>query len=585
MQRRSKLCRIPRSALIVASVFLLAAGGAWADIAPRGTEGGVLRFDATLELNAPIVGTQALLCARYWVSAKSYAVAVVWAEPAEGALNFPTFPPTLTVRSDQRRFSLHNQVRSRNDITFAKPIGGRGVFRHKFNNYPLEDIRFAEPEALASRVYTRDLEKLATKAGDKWQGVDIASRPSHGRPDRDFARLDIRQSDGRVVSLRMMDANGAPIKTIDYTHSRHEGRWLLASEKVLLFQRPLTVGYNKRGATVRIGDKKQTYKELPGWQYTGGRRCTVEYKPTKVGNAILPLPTSITVRHGKTNEVLRVARMYNFVQLKQSPQEAEKAAFQFSRFDDNELKARGLFSKYWQKDPDEVQPTDAVLLKRLRAHFEASDVSGETLGEQLKRVNMLMCLDWIGGCGTLQEHFKKYLAILTSNDLGKIALAGGLQTIDTAIERGQFPAAAEMLKQWIEAAQQSCDGESLLLFAHTQIRRRRYWTIARLLEECSKPSQSWGRKQFDAQALRCIALQNLCEIVEDPSKATTSRSVAQAGFASWSCGADGLVKAAEQSMAEAKELFDALDKPTLRQKALMGNLERMKVRASRPTTK
>jgi len=584
MNRRLRFRKIVCLTIIVAGVFLLWPGAGSADITPRGSEAEVLRFDAILELSAPIAGTHVMLCARYWVSPTHYSVAVVWAEPAEAALNFSTYPPTLQIDSNEQEFSLSNQLRPGNDTRFSKPLGQRGAFRNKFNNYPVEKIRFAEHEALASRIYVDDMEKLAAQAEDEWQTIDVGNCANQKGRDREVAKLDVRMSEGRMAALKITDANGQAIKSIEYEYSKHKGQWLLAKQNVLLPKRLLTVGYNNRGATVKIGNKEQTYKELPGSHHKGGRKCTVEYKPIKIANGVLPLPASITVHHGETNAVLRTARLSNFVQLKQTPKETEQAALEFSRFDDNELKMRELMNKYWQKDPDKIEDPDAMLLKQLRTHFENLDASTKTLGERLKRINMLMQLDWIQAHDALKEHFRQYLAVLTSNHLGEIVLAGGLHVINATIEWGQFSTADELLREWIRSATAICDAESILSFAQIQIRRRHYWPAAKLLEECSKPRQDWKQKRFDAQALRCISLWELSEMVKDPSKAKTDRSIAQAGFASWSLGAEGLWAAVRESMAEAKLFFAGLDEPTPRQKALRRQLEQMEAKVRRPIT-
>ena len=575
MNRRLRFRKIVCLTIIVAGVFLLWPGAGSADITPRGSEAEVLRFDAILELSAPIAGTHVMLCARYWVSPTHYSVAVVWAEPAEAALNFSTYPPTLQIDSNEQEFSLSNQLRPGNDTRFSKPLGQRGAFRNKFNNYPVEKIRFAEHEALASRIYVDDMEKLAAQAEDEWQTIDVGNCANQKGRDREVAKLDVRMSEGRMAALKITDANGQAIKSIEYEYSKHKGQWLLAKQNVLLPKRLLTVGYNNRGATVKIGNKEQTYKELPGSHHKGGRKCTVEYKPIKIANGVLPLPASITVHHGETNAVLRTARLSNFVQLKQTPKETEQAASDFSRFGDRELKVRELSSKYWQKDPDKIEDADGALLEQLRAHFENLDVSTKTLGERLKRINMLMQLDWIGSHDALKERFRQYLAILTSNKLVEIVLAGGLHAIDMTIEWGQFPTADALLGDWIEAAITACDAESILRFAQIQLRRRHYWAIARLLEECSKPRHDWKQKCFDAQALRCVVLWELSEMVKDPSKAKTNRVIAQAGFASWSLGPDGLLTTAAESLAQAKESFANLDQPSQTQVALRRQLDQI----------
>jgi hypothetical protein len=104
MSTRLRFRKIVCLAFIVAGVFLLSSGTGSTDITPRGDAAEVLRFDAILELSAPIAGTHIMLCARYWVSPTHYSVAFVWAEPGENILNFSTYPPTLQIESNEKQF-------------------------------------------------------------------------------------------------------------------------------------------------------------------------------------------------------------------------------------------------------------------------------------------------------------------------------------------------------------------------------------------------------------------------------------------------------------------------------------------------
>ncbi|MFX0200718.1 MAG: hypothetical protein ACFFCW_31750 [Candidatus Hodarchaeota archaeon] len=567
--------KILRLAVFVIAMFLLLPGSVYTKIIPKNTEVDILRFDAILELDAPLAGTHVMLCARNWISPKYYSVAVVWAEPHVSSLNFPTYPITLKIHSDEQKFSLSNQIRTRNDATFSKPLGQRGVFRHKLNNYPIADIRFAEPEALASRIYTSDLEKFMVQTENVWQTIDVRNSMNERDIDREVTKLNLRTTDGHIDALNLMDANDQLIKSIEYEYSRHKGLHMIRKQNVLLPEKLMMVGYKGRGATIKINDIERTYKELPGSHHRGGRKCTIEYEPVKVGKRLLPLPVRITVRQSETNAILRTAQMYNFVQLKHSTEEAKQVAARFVRLDEKELKVKELLTKYWLKDPDEIEDTDVNVLKQLRTHFENYPVIGKTVGEKLKRINMLLELDWIQSDPALQKHFKQYIDILTENDLNHMILVGGLHIIDTTIKWGQFPAADKLLQEWIDNVISACNAETILGFGQIQIRKRNYWTIATLFGECSKPYLNWDQKLFDAHALRFISLYELYEIIKDPSKAKINRAITQAGWASWSTGTDNLLKMMNESIAEAQKAFANLDSPTSRQKALKKQLDKI----------
>ena len=438
-----RVFKMLRPAPIVISAFLLFGSAVNAKTAATTEKVEVVRFDAVLELSAPILGTHVTICARYWVTPSSYSVAVLWAEPHVSGLNFPTYPPSLNIHSNEQSFSIANQIHLAHNSTFARPIGPRGVFRNKFNNYPLTDIRFAEPEALASRIYTSDLQKTA---GSGRQTVDLRDSATKHGPAREVAKVNLDMKDGRLETMKLMDPNEKLVKSIEYEYAGHNGRDVLRRQNIVLPERPLTVGFRTGGATIGIGDKKQTYKELPGSHHRGGRKCAVEYRPLRVGDKALSLPASITVRNAETNAVLRIARMFNFVASEMDADEARLAASQFGRLDDDELKVRELWEKYWEQGPDAVEKPDVEVLKQLRRHFESGRVRGKTVGHKLKRANMPMELDWIQGNDVaLQEHFKQYLDALTSSGLNNTALVGGLNVVGSTVGWSRFAAAVRML--------------------------------------------------------------------------------------------------------------------------------------------
>lgn len=575
MSNQSRFERIQRSAAIIVGVLLSLTGVAYPDFVPTGADVDMVRFDAILELKAPQIGTHVMLCARYWVSAKHYSFAVLWAEPYAGSLNFPTHPATLVIHSNEQQFSISNQVRTRNNENFPKPLDLRGVFRHKFNSYPLGDIRFAEQEALASYIYTSDLESRTTGSEDGWKTIDIRNVSSHNGMNREVSMLKLHTTDGRIENLKLVDANDQLIKSIEYEYSVDKDQHLLCRQNIVLPERTLMLGFRGRGATLRIGNEKHTYKEFPGSHHGGGRKCTVEYETVKLDKKVLYLPVQITVRSVVEETILRTARMFNFVRLKQNEAGAEQMAIQFGRFNEQELKVQALFSTYWQKNPEEIEDADAEILRQLRRHFESIRTDGKTVGEKLKRINMLMKLDWIqNNRAELQRHFKEYLAILVSHDLDEVALFGGLHVIDSTVEWAQFPAADQLLQQWIGTIVAHGSPESILTFGQTYMKRRHYWSIAMLLDACSKCSY-WEQRRFDAQALKCTSLFTLFEMIQDPSTARTNRAIAQAGWAAWSLGSDNLMRTVDESLTQAKQLFANLDKPTRSQINLKRQLEQI----------
>ena len=93
--------RVPRLVVFALVMFLLLTCVAYPKHIPTGTKVDVVRFDAIVDLGAPLAGTHVMLCARYWIGPRHYSVAVVWAEPHAAILNFPTYPPTLNINSNE----------------------------------------------------------------------------------------------------------------------------------------------------------------------------------------------------------------------------------------------------------------------------------------------------------------------------------------------------------------------------------------------------------------------------------------------------------------------------------------------------
>src|ERR1051326_5516038 len=129
---------------------------------PIGTDVAAGQFDAIIELNPPI---SPVMFSRYWGGHGYYRIAVVWSEPNSQCLRFPLPPATLTVGADENSFDVSHAIVGAYATNFPKPVGNRGTFRYMYGDYPVSDLRFADSEAAAERVYTKDLQN-APSGGD-----------------------------------------------------------------------------------------------------------------------------------------------------------------------------------------------------------------------------------------------------------------------------------------------------------------------------------------------------------------------------------------------------------------------------------
>jgi hypothetical protein len=521
--------------------FLLVAGNAQPKGAAAQDQASTVQFDAILELNAPTLATHIVLFARYWVAPDFYCMAVVWGEPHAGGLNFPTYPPTLNVISDPQRFAISHQFHSLYDRAFAKPVGSRGPFRDKMNSYDLSAIRFAEKDA-------RDLQ--------------------------DLAREKTSTNERHLDELSLYAENGGLVESIQYEYAGEQKDSPLLKQQALLPERPITVGFSDRGPTITVGGQKQQYSELETVHHKSGRRCVVDYAQQTIGGHSVSLPARIAVYSGDGERLLRSARLCNVTTCELTTDEVRQAAEQFSLFDPNDLKCRELLLKYWLKSRSEVAADDVATLEQLRRHFARESSGGVSVGEQLKRVNTLLQLDWmLDDPNRLEEDFRQYTRLLRSNGLGRMVLFGGENVIETTTRWGQIDAADRLLAIWRDAGASDNDARSILDFASANMAKESYWTTAKLLEK-SLASQDWGERRLAGQVLRCAALARLHEGFVKPEEfLKTEQAKAQAGWVATCFGIENVTQALRDALGEARQTFANVAQPTKQQTALEGQLE------------
>jgi hypothetical protein len=498
--------------------FLLAAALLLRE-ATLGEKVGSVRFDALIELNAPLCHTYVVLFAQYWAWPDCYRVAVVWAEPHAGSLNFPIYPPTLNIASDPNSFRISHQLVHTYDGAFAKPLGERGPFRHRFNSYPFSEIRFAE---------------------------------------REFPDLRVRIAATRLPT----DANtqnAAPRSK---------------SQPILLPERPITVGFNGEGPTITIGGQKRRYKELETMDRAGGRKVVLDYQSIELCGRNVSLPARLDVYTGDGKQLLRSAHLCNFAPCPSTVQEVRQSAERFSRFDPNEVRCRDLLIEYWLKSRSEVAQDDIETLKRLQRHFAEPPAPPATIGEKLKRVNMLLQADWmLDDPDGLAGDFQEYTRLLRSNGLGRMVLFGGENVIETTSRWAQSDTADKLLPVWLNAAISENDMAAILDFASARLAKGSLWTTAKLAEKALERPAIPADQRFVGQALRAVALSKLCEMVEKPDYIKTESGIAQAQWALWGRSEPSLREELRASTAGAQKSFGAIERPGRQDQALKQKLD------------
>jgi hypothetical protein len=223
-----------------------------------------------------------------------------------------------------------------------------------------------------------------------------------------------------------------------------------------------------------------------------------------------------------------------------------------------------------------VAPADVNALRELRAFFHDKQAHAGSLGEELRRANMLLQVHWMAGdCAGLTETFQNYLDLLKTRDLKPMVLEGGYSVVQTTMLWGHFPAADALAAKWVKEVAATHDANSVLDFASTMHQKGQSWVLVKLMDELMKRYAHAPSLCFEAQAARCLSFQKLSEQMRDPEKLKRERDVMQIGWVSRSMSNESLLSAFQSSLANAKRLFERLPSPTETQKILLTRLEEM----------
>ena len=559
---------------LVIFVLILTAACFAIGIAPKGTKINALQFDCIMELNSMNLKTHVLLFVRYLVTPDSYKASIIWAEPHVSALNYSIYPPTTIIDSNDTNFSIRNEVNSQFNANYPKPIEKRDVFRFMFNDYPIGNIRFAETEALTSRIYESDLAKIS-EPNNNWQTIEIAESNDTNSIAREVAKLDIQAESGRINNMKLLDAKDKLIKIIDYEYSMENGLALLKKQNIQLGARPFMVGYQGGGVKLTVNGREQLIKQILSVQHAGSRNCTVDYETKKIGDKSLSLPVNIVVYSGDGKNKLRSSRLMNFKQVQLNSENIDKLIQDCASFDENEKVVREMLVKYWMENPEKVTEDDLTKMNKLQKHFEEL-TAGDFAGDQLRRINMLLQLDWIlGDKERLPGHYQQYLKILKFNGLNQMLITGGQQAIETTFRWKQFSSADELLKMWIENVLSLNNPEAVLNFAQDAIEKQRFWETSNLLEQSLDSPLKFGSKQINAEFLRCSCLYGLYQMLQELDKIPEGRKKEQANWVLSKTIKDELLNKLKESVTNIQNSFSSIKNPDNETKVIQKQLEEM----------
>jgi len=571
------------SILLISSLFIamVPTGTASGKIEPTGTNMGAVRFDAVIELNRYSPRSPrhdyTLIFARYWVSRDYYTSTVVWAEPQSRDLFFAVQPPSLCVASNKQAFKVFHDSIRKVDEAYTKPLDERSILRQKFGGYSIGNIRFAEREALAERIYAADLINIEDANQSAEERPALSIQAADRRDSRDVARVKVCSKGQCIASMQLFNSEQRMLKDISYEYESKEGKNCLRKQTVSLPERPMMVGYNGKGMKVTLEGKEYWYKDLEAKHHAGGRTSTVEYELVRLGDKEVTLPVHVTVRNTKDGKVLRSVRMMNYQQVELDAAGAEEAARQFGAITTDQREYEQLRLKYCKKAPIEIEKADVEIIEQLRDRFEKDSTAAGNTGKKLKYLNILIQLDSIlGDHSGLERHYKSYLSTLADNKLNWMTLVGGFGAIETSMFAEKYTEAEKLLDLWLNTVPDMHDSDAILLFARRQLAKNRLWPTIKLLETFpEEKNHCTAEAQFEAQALRCIALANLCKLLQtdDIAKKGLIAEVQAAWVASF--GKDDLEKMFCDSMDVAKRSFASVADPTKSQLELKKQLDKI----------
>jgi hypothetical protein len=530
----------------------------------RDTAVDFVRFDAVVELSAPIMHTYATVFARYWVNSETYMVSIVWGEPHVGSLNISPYPVSVLVESTAERFRVASQIQEHIGCENAKPTGRRGPFYHKLNTYVLADTRFAEQEALATRIYESDLRLHSIPSDDSWEIIDVpASDPNSEQIEpRDVTKLRVRRSNDQVQSLRLYDPNNQMLKSIDYTYCQHEGHTLLARQDVILPEHSMCIGFEGEGLVAENGTDRYALKTMNTTHHAGERHCTIRHQPFSLHKKLLSVPQEITVATKYGGLPLRAAKLFDFRTVKMTLQEVRDEADRFGHFADEEMSVRQMLEKCWLQPASALSQDDKDQLNRLAKHFEERFRLGLSPGENLKRINMLFSLAMILGNESAAPHyFNEYISTLGCYDLGDMSLLGGAHMIDTAIRWHYFAAADKMLSQWVTHSEGANSIDSVKKFLSTISYDGHLWQIVTLVDRVL-PSVHGIQDQCSLSVSKMLALGRLCRCT--PTGGRTAREQAQISWALSHVDSEKLSEMFGKSIEEVQRLLAQYDENPLK---------------------
>jgi hypothetical protein len=301
----------------------------------------------------------------------------------------------LAVLSDQSGFRMSDEQFSYwgpNNTTYPRPLGQRGPFRYGAGFYSRAEMRFAEAEALARRVYASDLEPLKNLSPDVNNPVDVKKKEGSDGTKRKLAHLKVRAKDGRIEWMELSDDEQHLLGKIAYEYDGSSKGSHLTRLIADMAPKPEKLAIDINGvltspnvATGRTEEVPVRMNEVDHVYHKGGRVCIVNYQDVDLGGATLRLPVRVEVRRGNDKWLVHSARFVNFKRVdldKAAVWEAAKAFGGLSSEDRSIMKLRSKFLDHTARlGPPRIDPNDFGSIRRLIAKYPVPESTRGPAGQ------------------------------------------------------------------------------------------------------------------------------------------------------------------------------------------------------------
>jgi len=365
--------------VVALACLSITAGIAFCQIEPSGKNAALIQFDVISELNMDEGFTNTIVFARYWVCRDYYAASVVWSEPhGKGVEDMKT----AVILSDKTGFRMDNELYpdwKPTNTTYSKPLGERGPFRWGGGMYEGAEMRFAEAEAAARRVYVSDLGLLKDPNQRPNRVADVKVSEDSDSIKRKLARLKVRINGDKIESMELFDNQQRSLARMNYEYERDSNASRLAKLMAELPARPekLAVNANLTSKSSRGETKAYNVKDVDYLYHKGARTCAVTYRDVTIGEETLRLPVRVEVRASDDKRLLRSARLMNFKRLDLDKAGVWDAARAFADLSDQDLAWRRLVGKYLEFEPKlgpmRADPNDLAFVRRLIAKYPVAE--------------------------------------------------------------------------------------------------------------------------------------------------------------------------------------------------------------------